>query len=252
MRNKIVAGNWKMNNDLENAEALISETIKLFKPNPDDRVLMIMCVPFPYLMVASELTKNTAIKICAQNCSEHTVGAYTGEVSAKMLRSIDIPYVIVGHSERRKYFAENSTVLSKKVDQALTNGIIPIFCCGEPVEVRASNSHQDYVINQIREGLFHLSSELIKRTVIAYEPVWAIGTGQTATATQAQDMHALIRKKLSHHYDVDTADSTTILYGGSLSPSNSKELFSCPDVDGGLIGGASLNAKNFVEIAYSF
>jgi triosephosphate isomerase len=185
----------------------------------------------------------------AQNCSEHEAGAYTGEVSAPMLRSIGIPYVILGHSERRQYFGENGKLLAKKVDMALKYGLTPIFCCGEPLQVREKNEHEKLVKQQVEEALFHLEATSIEKIVIAYEPVWAIGTGKTATAQQAQDMHAVIRRHIASKYDQSVADGISILYGGSVNAGNAKELFSCADVDGGLVGGASLKSREFTEIA---
>jgi triosephosphate isomerase len=184
----------------------------------------------------------------AQNCSEHESGAYTGEVSAPMLKSMNIPYVIVGHSERRQYFGEDGKLLAKKVDIALKHGLTPIFCCGEPLEVREKNEHEKLVKQQVEESLFHLDAASLQKVVIAYEPVWAIGTGKTATAQQAQDMHAVIRKHLATKFEQPVADKIQILYGGSVNAANAKELFACPDVDGGLVGGASLKSREFTEV----
>jgi triosephosphate isomerase (TIM) len=188
------------------------------------------------------------IAVSAQNCSEHEWGAFTGETSAPMLVSMDIPYVVLGHSERRQYFGENGALLRKKVDMALANGLTPIFCCGEPLEIREKGTHKALVQQQVEESLFHLDTEGIKKVVIAYEPVWAIGTGRTASAQQAQDMHAVIRRQLTEKYNEEVAGSISILYGGSVKAANAKELFSCTDVDGGLVGGASLNAREFTDI----
>src|SRR5690606_9874643 len=188
------------------------------------------------------------IDVGAQNCSEHEAGAYTGEVSAPMLRSIGVPYVILGHSERRQYFHEDSALLAKKVDIALKYGLTPIFCCGEPLDVREKSQHEALVKQQVQDALFHLDITDITKVVIAYEPVWAIGTGKTATAAQAQDMHAVIRKHLASRYDASTADAISVLYGGSVNAGNAKELFACPDVDGGLVGGASLKSRDFTDI----
>jgi len=198
------------------------------------------------------LGNDPRIKVGAQNCSEHESGAYTGEISAPMLKSIGIPYVILGHSERRQYFGEDGKLLAKKVDVALKYGLTPIFCCGEPLEVRESNGHEALVKKQVEESLFHLDATGLQKVVIAYEPVWAIGTGKTATAQQAQDMHAVIRKHLASKYGEAIASSISILYGGSVNAANAKELFSCADVDGGLVGGASLKSREFTEIAKSF
>jgi triosephosphate isomerase len=210
---------------------------------------VVLCVPFPYLIsIKNQLGKNTRIEVGAQNCSEHEAGAYTGEVSAAMLRSAGIPYVILGHSERRQYFHEDGKLLAKKVDIALKYGLTPIFCCGEPLDVREKNQHEALVKKQIEEGLFHLDSSALEKVVVAYEPVWAIGTGKTASAQQAQEMHAVIRGHLASKYELSVADNISILYGGSVNASNATELFASPDVDGGLVGGASLKSREFTEI----
>jgi triosephosphate isomerase len=215
-------------------------------------VKVIFCVPFPYLIPVKNLLGNNArISVGAQNCSEHEAGAYTGEVAAPMLKSINIPYVILGHSERRQYFGENGKQLAKKVDVALKHNLTPIFCCGEPLDVREKNGHEALVKQQVEESLFHLDAASLQKIVIAYEPVWAIGTGKTASAQQAQEMHAVIRKHLAGKYGQSVADSISILYGGSVNAANAKELFSCPDVDGGLVGGASLKSREFTDIIKS-
>jgi triosephosphate isomerase (TIM) len=248
MRNKIVAGNWKMNKTLAEAEALTSELIGLVANEVKGNVKVVLCTPFPYLYpVKQKLGDNTRISVGAQNCSEHDWGAYTGETSAAMLKSMEIPYVIIGHSERRQYFGEDGKLLATKVDKALAQGLTPIFCCGEPLEIREKGTHEQLVKQQVAESLFHLSSEAILNVVIAYEPVWAIGTGKTATSQQAQDMHAVIRKHLATKYG-SVAENISILYGGSVKADNAKELFACTDVDGGLVGGASLKSREFVEI----
>jgi triosephosphate isomerase len=209
---------------------------------------VIICTPFPYLISVKNQLGNSNIKVGAQNCSEHDSGAYTGEVSAAMIKSIDVPYVIVGHSERRQYFGETNKMLALKVDKALANSLTPIFCCGEPLEIREKGEHETLVKQQVEESLFHLSTDVLQKVVIAYEPVWAIGTGKTATSQQAQDMHLVIRKHLASKYGQSVADSISILYGGSVKADNAKELFACADVDGGLVGGASLKSREFVEI----
>lgn len=248
MRNKIVAGNWKMNKTLEEAQALTSELIGMVADEVKGNVQVVLCTPFPYLHpVKQQLGSNTRISVGAQNCSEHDAGAYTGETSVLMLKSMNIPYVIIGHSERRQYFGEDGNLLATKVDKALAAGLTPIFCCGEPLEIREKGTHEQLVKQQVEESLFHLSAEALKRVVIAYEPVWAIGTGKTATSQQAQEMHAVIRKHLAAKYGV-VANEISILYGGSVKADNAKELFACPDVDGGLVGGASLKSREFVEI----
>jgi triosephosphate isomerase len=213
---------------------------------------VIFCVPFPYLIPIRNLVgNNSRISVGAQNCSEFESGAYTGEVSASMLKSLNVPSVIIGHSERRQYFGENGKTLAKKVDIALKHSLTPIFCCGEPLEVREKNEHEKLVKQQVEESLFHLDAAALQKIVIAYEPVWAIGTGKTATAQQAQDMHAMIRKHLSAKYGQGVADTIAILYGGSVNAANAKELFACADVDGGLVGGASLKSREFTDIIKS-
>ncbi len=251
MRKKIVAGNWKMNKTLEEANALASEIMGMVADEVTGAVQVIFCVPFPYLLpIKNLLGKNSRIAVGAQNCSEHASGAYTGEVSAAMLKSMDIPYVILGHSERRQYFGEDAALLAKKTDIALAHGLTPIFCCGEPLEVREQNGHETLVKTQVEKALFHLSEEAIQKVVIAYEPVWAIGTGKTATSQQAQDMHAVIRKHLATKYGA-IAEEISILYGGSVGAANAKELFANVDVDGGLVGGASLKSRDFTDIIKS-
>ena len=253
MRKKIVAGNWKMNKTLEEANILATEVKGMVTDEVKGNVEVILCAPFPYLASLAKLIgTGTRIAVAAQNCSEHESGAYTGEVSAAMLASVGIKHVILGHSERRQYFGEDGKLLAKKVDIAQKHGLTPIFCCGEPLEVRESNAHEDPVKRQVEESLFHLDSSSVQKVVIAYEPVWAIGTGKTASAQQAQDMHAVIRKHLASKYGNAVADSISILYGGSVNAANAKELFACPDVDGGLVGGASLKSREFTEIAKSF
>jgi len=248
MRKKIVAGNWKMNKTLAEAAALTTELITLTNSEVKNNAIVVLCTPFPYLLKVKEQLGSSKIVVGAQNCSEHESGAYTGETSAGMLKSMQIPYVIIGHSERRQYFGENGALLAKKVDRALANGLTPIFCNGEPLEIREKGTHEALVKQQTGEGLFHLSATDIQKVVIAYEPVWAIGTGKTATSQQAQDMHAVIRGHIASKYGNDVAESISILYGGSVKSDNAKELFACKDVDGGLVGGASLKARDFVDI----
>jgi triosephosphate isomerase (TIM) len=253
MRKKIVAGNWKMNKTLEEANILASEVKGMIEDEVKDGTVVILCTPSLFLLPTKNiLGANSKISVGAQNCSEHESGAYTGEISAAMLKSAKIPYVILGHSERRQYFGETGTLLAKKVDITLKHNLTPIFCCGEPLDVRESNGHEALVKKQVEESLFHLDAASIQKVVIAYEPVWAIGTGKTASAQQAQDMHAVIRKHLASKYGNSIADSISILYGGSVNAANAKELFACPDVDGGLVGGASLKSREFTEIAKSF
>jgi triosephosphate isomerase len=252
MRQKIVAGNWKMNKTIDEANTLTSEVKGMVTDEVKGDVKVILCVPFPFLLPLTRMIGDgTRIGVAAQNCSEHESGAYTGEVSAAMLASIGIPYVILGHSERRQYFGEDGGLLAKKVDVSLKNNISPIFCCGEPLEVREAGAHEDLVKRQIQESLFHLSATQLQKVIIAYEPVWAIGTGKTASSQQAQDMHAVIRKHLASKYGQSVADSISILYGGSVNAANAKELFGQKDVDGGLVGGASLKSRDFTEIIKS-
>lgn len=253
MRKNIVAGNWKMNTTFQEAEILIVNILEEHA-SVNTKCDIVICPPSLYLELASDYTDDFegAISIGAQNVSEHEKGAYTGEISASMLASVDIKYCIVGHSERRKYFGETSKQLAAKVERLLENSIRPIFCCGEQIEEREAGNHFDVVKNQIEEALFHLNNDEFGNIVLAYEPVWAIGTGKTATAAQAQEMHAFIRSLLVNKYGEEVANNTTILYGGSCNAKNAKELFANPDVDGGLIGGASLKAKDFLAIANSF
>lgn len=252
MRKKIVAGNWKMNKSFEEANILASEVKSMVDDEVKGNTIVILCTPSLYLLPIKNIIGNSArIFVGAQNCSEHESGAYTGEISANMLKSINVPYVILGHSERRQYFGETGPLLAKKVDAALKHNLTPIFCCGEPLDVRESNGHEALVKKQAEESLFHLDATAVQKVVIAYEPVWAIGTGKTASAQQAQDMHAVVRKHIASKYGQPVADAISILYGGSVNAANAKELFACPDVDGGLVGGASLKSREFTEIAKS-
>lgn len=251
MRKKIVAGNWKMNLTFEEAEELVG-TLAEELDGKKKKCEVILCPPSPYLEMASDYADESGLHIAAQNVSEYGNGAYTGEVSASMLASMEIEYCIIGHSERRKYFGETNAQLAKKADQLLEVGIYPIFCIGELLEERNANKHFEVVRQQISEGLFHLNEEEFSNVVIAYEPVWAIGTGVTASPEQAQEMHAFIRGLLAEKYGSTLADETTILYGGSCNAKNAAELFAKPDVDGGLIGGASLKSDDFLTITQSF
>ncbi|MDE7160551.1 MAG: triose-phosphate isomerase [Muribaculaceae bacterium] len=250
MRKNIVAGNWKMNTTLDEGVELANDINTLLlanKPNCD----VIVCVPFTHLTSVHGVIDKEVLGLGAENCSEHEKGAYTGEVSAAMVKSTGAQYVILGHSERRQYFGENNEQLLAKTKLALANGLMPIFCVGEVLEERENGSYNDVVSSQI-EALFSLSPEDFGKIIVAYEPVWAIGTGKTATAEQAQDMHAHIRKVIEEKYGKEIADNTSILYGGSCKPSNAKELFAKPDVDGGLIGGAALQADSFMGIIEAF
>lgn len=249
MRKHIVAGNWKMNNDLPQTQALIDD-LKRQKINSD---LEVMIAPaFTNLWHAFDQLKKNKIEVVAQNMHFAEHGAFTGEVSASMLKSVGIQTVILGHSERRAYFNETDDILAKKVNTALAHKMRVIFCFGEELQDRKSSNHEAIVENQIKNALFHLEASAFKNIILAYEPVWAIGTGETATPEQAQEMHSFIRTTLANKYGKETANSVSILYGGSVKPNNAKEIFSKPDVDGGLIGGASLNAEDFFAIVNAF
>ncbi|MFC5196187.1 triose-phosphate isomerase [Bizionia hallyeonensis] len=249
MRKQIVAGNWKMNNDLSQTELLITNLKRQVKTSEAE---MMIAPSFTNLWSAFESLREYDVEVVAQNMHFAESGAYTGEVSAGMLKSVGIQTVILGHSERRAYFNETDDLLAKKVDAALKNDMRVIFCFGEELADRKSNNHETVVENQIKNGLFHLEADAFKTIVLAYEPVWAIGTGETASPEQAQDMHAFIRKTLTNKYGQSVADSVSILYGGSVKPNNAQEIFSKPDVDGGLIGGAALNANDFMAIVNAF
>lgn len=249
MRQQIVAGNWKMNNDLSQTESLISALKSKFKTSNAE----VMVAPtFTNLFQAFQALKDSSIEVIAQNMHFAANGAYTGEISASMLKSVGVQTVILGHSERREYFGETDAILAKKVDAALANELRVIFCFGEVLADRKSGNHEVVVESQIKNALFHLEASAFKNIVLAYEPVWAIGTGETASPEQAQDMHAFIRKTLSNKYGADVANSVSILYGGSVKPNNAQEIFGKPDVDGGLIGGAALNADDFFAIVNAF
>ena len=249
MRKNIVAGNWKMNNDLAASKTLISELIELKKTSNSE----IMIAPtFVNLLEASKLLKETSIQVVSQNMHYAESGAYTGEISAKMLKAVGVNAVILGHSERREYFNEDDLILKEKVDKALQESMEVIFCFGEHLDDRNSENHFKVVKSQIKNALFHLPSSSWKSVILAYEPVWAIGTGQTASPEQAQEMHAYIRKLVAEHYNTSISEDVSILYGGSVKPENAKEIFGKLDVDGGLIGGAALDAKSFMAIINSF
>jgi len=252
MRKRIVAGNWKMNKTFEEADELLFQLAEGMDNVELDNVEVIVCPPAIYLEMSTDVGLENGFSVGAQNCSTQESGAYTGETSAMMLKSLDVDYCIVGHSERRKYFKESHRDLAQKVDQLLSHEISPIFCCGELLEEREADKHFEVVKTQIADSLFHLNEDEFSNIVIAYEPVWAIGTGKTATSDQAQEMHAFIRSVLKEKYGEETANETTILYGGSCNAKNAKELFSQTDVDGGLIGGASLKAEDFIAIVKSF
>lgn len=253
MRKKIVAGNWKMNCTLEEGRKLASEVINMVNDEVKNDVEVILIPPYLHLSNVQSLLKTSdQVYIGAQNCHEAKSGAFTGEVSASMLASAEVNYVVLGHSERREYFGETDQLLSKKIAHAIEANLKPIYCCGEKIEIRESGDHKNLVAQQVEEALFGLTSEQLQLVTIAYEPVWAIGTGKTATADQAQEMHDFIRTKIANQYNQELANSISILYGGSVKPGNAEEIFAKPDVDGGLIGGASLKSRDFIDIAKSF
>ncbi len=257
MRKKIVAGNWKMNLTLEEGLSLSKAIAEFAKTNPLDKLngspKVIMFTPFIHLVSVTESTKGiNQLETGAQNCYIEEKGAFTGEISAKMIQSAGVKNVLVGHSERRAYFGETNEVLAKKVEIALANNINPMYCCGEVLDERNAGNHFNVVKEQLEKGLFWLSEEEFAKVVIAYEPVWAIGTGVTASPEQAQEMHAYIRSLVKDKYNENIAENTTILYGGSCNAKNASELFANPDVDGGLIGGASLKAEDFGAIIQAY
>ena len=248
MRKQIAAANWKMNKRLDEGKTLLENILNaVSSANVNQEV--VFAVPFPYLVPLQSLVEGKQnISLSAQNCHHKTSGAYTGEVSIDMLDSININYCIVGHSERREYFAESNEVLAEKVNLCLSKNITPIFCCGEPLDIREAGTQNQHVEQQLQESLFHLDATAIQKVVIAYEPIWAIGTGKTASSDQAQEMHAHLRSVMAGKYGTEIAAEISILYGGSVKGANAVELFSQPDVDGGLVGGASLIADEFVQI----
>ncbi len=249
MRKKIVAGNWKMNIDLEKGVQLFNEIQQLLKEEVKADQEVIICPPYIHLSSLSQIVDpNINLSIGAQNCHQADSGAFTGEVSASIIASAGASYVIIGHSERRLYFAESNSLLAQKLDVVLKNGLSPIFCIGETLEQRNSETYFEVIKEQITEASFHLQGADYRKMVLAYEPVWAIGTGLTASPEQAQEIHSFIRNLLADKYDQDLANNMTILYGGSCNPKNAAELFAKADIDGGLIGGASLKAQDFVDI----
>ncbi len=252
MRRNIVAGNWKSNETFNQADDLINDIAEGLRAFDSTDVDVIVCPPFPYLELVQDAAEDVEFFVGAQNVSKFDNGAYTGEVSAQMLQSMNVDYCIVGHSERRKYFFETNQDVAEKVNKLLAVDITPIVCVGESLEDREAGKHFDVIREQVSQGLFHLSAEAMEKVIIAYEPVWAIGTGKTATKEQAQEIHAFIRNMLAEKYSDDTAQEISILYGGSCNAKNAKDLFAQQDVDGGLIGGASLKAADFIEIAGSF
>ena len=250
MRKKIIAGNWKMNLDKNDSTNLTSKILKNTEQEKDKKI--ILSPPFIYLeQLVADCSEREDILIAAQNCSENGNGAYTGEVSAQMIKSIGVDYVIIGHSERRQYFNESHSVLSNKLSQALSNNLKVIFCCGENINQRDNNEFLDVIYNQLSSTVFNLSAIDFSKIIIAYEPIWAIGTGKNATSEQAQEMHNYIRTIVSEKYGNEAANNVSILYGGSCKPSNAKSIFSQIDIDGGLIGGASLKSDDFISIINS-
>jgi triosephosphate isomerase len=249
MRKQIVAGNWKMNNDYVDSELFVTKLLKELKHTTTE---VIIAPPFTSLLTSSNSVKGSQVIVAAQNMHFAENGAFTGEVSAGMLKSVGVKTVILGHSERRAYFNETDALLAKKVDTALAHKMRAIFCFGEELEDRKSGNEEAIVEAQIKNALFHLPASAWEHIVLAYEPVWAIGTGETASPEQAQDMHAFIRKTIADHYSAELADQVSILYGGSVKPANAKEIFSKTDVDGGLIGGAALDVEQFIAIINAF
>ncbi len=253
MRKKIVAGNWKMNNTINEGLLLVDEILKGLSENQESDVLKIIAPSFIHLnSISNKISGIKNLELAAQDCHQAELGAYTGEVSAKMLVSTGCKYVIIGHSERRQYFLESNELLAKKVDTAMANGLIPIFCIGENLSQRNINQHFDVIKEQLQKSLFHLSANDFSKLIVAYEPVWAIGTGNTASSEQVQEIHSFIRLEVEKKYGVEISSRFSILYGGSCNAQNAKELFACADVDGGLIGGASLKAVDFIKIINSF
>jgi triosephosphate isomerase (TIM) len=252
MRRNIVAGNWKMNKSFSEADDLVNAIAEELRNYDTSDVDVIVCPPFPYLELVSDVSEDGDFFTGAQNVSKFENGAYTGEVSATMLKSLGVDYCIVGHSERRKYFKETNQDIAQKIDRLLHEDITPIMCVGESLDEREANRYLQVIQTQVEEGMFHLSGDQVKRCIIAYEPVWAIGTGLSATKEQAQEVHAFIRKLIEDKYGDEVLEEVSILYGGSCNTKNAKELFAMKDIDGGLIGGASLKSKDFIEIACSF
>jgi len=252
MRRNIVAGNWKMNKTLSEGIALLSEIRSTLNSQVTPKCDVIVATPFIHLAKAVDTAQASVIAISAENCADQPSGAYTGEVSAAMVASTGAKYCIVGHSERRTYYGETFEILKRKVELVLDNNLSPIFCIGETKAEREAGHQNEVVKSQLEGSVFHLNADKFSNIIVAYEPVWAIGTGLTATSDQAQEMHAYIRSLIRERYGDKVAENTTILYGGSCNPKNAKELFAKPDVDGGLIGGASLKANDFVEIIKAF
>lgn len=251
MRKKIVAGNWKMNMDYSEGISLFSEIVNMVKDEKMGEQIAVICAPYIHLNSLVQLSSGM-VKIGAQNCHQNESGAFTGEISAKMVKSVGCEYVIIGHSERRQYFAESDELLHEKTIMALQNNLTPLFCIGETLDERNNGSYFEVLERQLENGTFTLSADDFSKIVLAYEPVWAIGTGLTASPAQAQEIHAFIRTKIGQKYGDNVANHTSILYGGSCNPKNAAELFAQQDIDGGLIGGASLKSRDFVDIVKTF
>lgn len=252
MRKNIVAGNWKMNTTVAEGVQLAKEVNEAVAAAGELKCDVVIGVPFTHLTAVKDVIDIEKVGLSAENCANKEKGAYTGEVSAAMVASTGANYVILGHSERREYYNETPEILKEKVDLALANGLKIIFCCGESLELRNAGTYEEFIKAELKDSLFHLSAEEFAKIVIAYEPIWAIGTGVTATSDQAEEVHAFIRSFLAEKYGETVADDTTILYGGSCKPSNAPELFAKPNIDGGLIGGASLKAADFMGIVTAF
>lgn len=253
MRKNIAAGNWKMNLSAEEAQALASEVIHMYQDEYQGDAEVIFGVPFPYLPMIQHLAKDHPnVHVSAQNIAAEAKGAYTGETSGSMLASIGITHAIIGHSERRSYYGDTNEILAQKVDQALAQGLVPIYCIGETLAQREADQTLAVNEQQLSEGVFHLDADAFSKLIVAYEPVWAIGTGKTASPEQAQAVHAFIRKTIADKYGSEVAENTSILYGGSVKPANAASLFAQTDIDGGLVGGASLKSRDFVDIIKSF
>jgi triosephosphate isomerase len=252
MRKKVVAGNWKCNTTLQEGIELAKAVDKVVAETGAKDVVVVLGTPFTHLTSVVGAIDTNRIGVAAQNCAAEAKGAFTGEVSAAMVKSTGAEYVILGHSERREYYGETSEILNKKVALALANGLTPIYCCGEALAIRNAGTQNEYVINQLAETVFQLSADDFKKIIIAYEPIWAIGTGVTASTEQAQEMHKALREAIAAQFGQEIADETSILYGGSCNPKNANELFANPDVDGGLIGGASMKAEDFIQIINAY
>lgn len=252
MRKKVVAGNWKCNTTLQEGVELAKAVNSVVKEKGADDVVVVLGTPFTHLSKVVENVDTNRIGVSSQNCAAEAKGAFTGEVSAAMVKSTGAEYVILGHSERREYYGETSEILNKKLALTLENGLTPIYCCGEPLEIREAGNQKEYVINQLKETVFKLNADDFGKIIVAYEPIWAIGTGKTATTEQAQEMHKDIRDAIAAQFGQEVANNTSILYGGSCNPKNANELFANPDVDGGLIGGASLKAEDFIQIINAY